>query len=68
VSGNGSPLAKPSPATETRVAAHLRKARGKSPAYLARRYRRALRGYLDALGAGRGEAGLALGGKIRYGT
>jgi hypothetical protein len=49
VRGNGNPLAPPSPDTEPRVAAHLRRARGKSPVFLARRYRLALTGYIAAV-------------------
>ena len=52
MTGNGNPRSKPSPSTEQRVAAHLRKARGKSPRFLARRYRRSLVGYLRAPEAG----------------
>jgi hypothetical protein len=47
--GNGNPLAPPSADTEARVAAHLRQARGKSPVFLARRYRLALTGYITAV-------------------
>jgi hypothetical protein len=70
--GNGHPLAPPSPDDEARVAAHLRRARGKSPRFLARRYRLALRGYLSALETGGAESPRETqekrGGKFRYGT
>jgi hypothetical protein len=61
-----------SPATERRVQAHLRQARGKSPRFLARRYRRSLRGYMSALETGGAESPRKTqekqGEKFRYGT
>jgi hypothetical protein len=66
VRDNGDPLAPPSPETERRVAAHLRRARGKSPVFLAWRSRLALVGYKAALSqAGVRQSGLALPPEIQ---